>query len=235
MKKKGILLTTLALAAIIGTTTACSSDKGGAQQNPPATKEAQQSVKQWDKPPAMQIDENKTYIAHVETNKGKFSIELFAKDAPKTVNNFVFLSREKFYDGIVFHRIIKDFMIQTGDPLAKGSVQALKDNPQIGSGSPGYRFEDELAKRHTYEKGIIAMANSGPNTNGSQFFIVNGKSPSVDYLNKKAPNYTTFGKIVDGMDTIDKISSIPVSPSMSGEPSFPEEDVFIKTITIEEK
>ncbi|GED12014.1 peptidylprolyl isomerase [Aneurinibacillus migulanus] len=231
MKKKGILLTTLALAAIIGTTTACSA-QGKAQQNPPATEEAKQSAKQWDKPPAMQIDQNKTYIAHVETNKGKFSIELFAKDAPKTVNNFVFLSREKFYDGIVFHRIVKNFMIQAGDPLAKGSVQKLKDNPQIGSGSPGYRFEDELSSKYKYEKGIVAMANSGSNTNGSQFFIGNGSD--VENLNSQ-PNYTIFGKIVDGMDTVDKISNTPVGPSMAGELSFPEEDTFIKTITIEEK
>lgn len=220
MKKKGILLTTLALAAIIGTTTACSSDQGKAQQNPPATEEAKQSAKQWDKPPAMQIDQNKTYIAHVETNKGKFSIELFAKDAPKTVNNFVFLSREKFYDGIVFHRIMKDFMIQTGDPLGNGT------------GGPGYRFEDELSSKHKYEKGIVAMANSGSNTNGSQFFIGNGQG--VEGLNTK-PDYTIFGKIIEGMDTIEAISNTPVTQGPTGEPSSPTEKVFIKTVTIEEK
>ncbi|GEN33749.1 peptidylprolyl isomerase [Aneurinibacillus danicus] len=218
MKRKHLALLTLALAAAL-TTTACSSNQG--QQSSPATgQEQKQPVKQWDKAPAMQIDPNKTYIAHVETNKGKFSIELFAKDAPKTVNNFVFLSKENFYDGVIFHRIMKNFMIQTGDPLGNGM------------GGPGYQFEDELPSKHKYEKGIVAMANSGPNTNGSQFFIGNGEG--VEGLNSQ-PKYTIFGKVIDGMDTIEAISSTPVAQNPLGEFSSPVEKVFIKSIKIEEK
>jgi cyclophilin family peptidyl-prolyl cis-trans isomerase len=177
--------------------------------------------KQWTSPPAMAIDMNKTYLAHVETNKGNFTIELFAKDAPKTVNNFVFLSKEKFYDNVYFHRIVKNFMIQSGDP--KGT----------GTGGPGYSIEDELSQKYKYEKGIVAMANKGmPNTGGSQFFICTG--PGADPLNNQ-PDYTIFGKIVNGMDTIDKLNATPVGQNASGEFSSPTEEVIIKTVTIEEK
>lgn len=219
MKKKSLILLTMALTASLAAT-ACAPAQDKGQQSTPAQEQTQKQGKQWDQPPAMQIDPNKTYIAHVETNKGSFSIELFAKDAPKTVNNFVFLAKEKFYDNVIFHRIIRDFMIQTGDPLGNGT------------GGPGYRFEDELSSAHKYEEGIVAMANSGPNTNGSQFFIGNGKD--VEGLNSQ-PNYTIFGKVSEGMETVKTISSTPVTQSPTGEPSQPAEKVFIKTITIEEK
>ena len=123
---------------------------------------AKKPSKQYDKAPEMKIDPNKNYEAVVETNKGSFTIQLFAKDAPKTVNNFVFLANYHFYDGVTLHRIIQSFMIQTGDP--KGD----------GTGGPGYSFEDELMNGHSYDKGVVAMANAGPNTNGSQFFIGSG-------------------------------------------------------------
>ncbi|AMA73624.1 MULTISPECIES: peptidylprolyl isomerase [Aneurinibacillus] len=234
MKKKGVFLLALMLAAGLSIT-ACSQQQSNDQQNAaPAQKADKRAFQQWDKPPAMQIDPNKTYIAHVDTNKGSFSIELFAKDAPKTVNNFVFLAREKFYDGIIFHRIVKDFVIQVGDPQAKGNVQNLKNNPQIGAGGPGYQFEDELSSKHKYEKGIVAMANSRPNTNGSQFFI--GSGAGVETLNTQ-PYYTIFGKVIAGIDVVEAIANTPVEQGIHKEPtpSFPKENVFIKTITIEEK
>jgi cyclophilin family peptidyl-prolyl cis-trans isomerase len=174
--------------------------------------------KQWTNPPAMSIDVNKTYLAHIETNKGNFTIELFAKDAPKTVNNFVFLAREQFYDNVYFHRIVKNFMIQTGDP--KGT----------GTGGPGYEFEDEITQKYKYEKGIVAMANHGPNTNGSQFFICTG--PSAENLTY---DYTIFGKVISGMETIDKINETPVGQNAVGEFSAPMEEVKMIKVTIEEK
>jgi len=177
------------------------------------------TYKQWDKPPAMTLDPNKNYVATIQTNKGDITIELFAKEAPKTVNNFIFLANEHFYENVVFHRVIKDFMIQTGDPTG------------TGTGSPGYSFEDELPPAYPYEKGIVAMANAGPNTNGSQFFICNG--PGSENLNG-TPNYTVFGRVKDGMDVVEAISNVPVKENSFGEKSVPTEEVFIKTVTIVE-
>ena len=118
------------------------------------------SDKQWNSPPPMTIDPKKNYTATMETSKGTIEIELFAKDAPKTVNNFVFLAREGFYDGVTFHRVIPNFMIQGGDPTGSGR------------GGPGYKFEDEVRTNpNKHGTGSLSMANAGPNTNGSQFFI----------------------------------------------------------------
>ncbi|TBL80194.1 peptidylprolyl isomerase [Paenibacillus thalictri] len=191
----------------------------GAQSQQPANNNAQSQSKSWTTPPAMQIDANKTYQATVTTSKGTFKIDLFAKDAPKTVNNFVFLSKEGFYNNVVFHRIIKTFMVQTGDPTG------------TGRGGPGYKFEDELkTTTHKYEPGIVAMANAGPNTNGSQFFICTGDDSKN--LNQM-PNYTIFGKVVEGMDVVQKIAETPVDPS--GEGSTPKEKVTIQSVSIAEK
>lgn len=168
--------------------------------------------------PAMQIDVKKTYLAKVETSDGNFTIRLNAADVPKTVNNFVTLSKDGFYNDTVFHRIIKDFMIQGGDP--KGN----------GTGGPGYKFADEKFSGD-YTQGTVAMANSGANTNGSQFFIMTG-----DYSNGKLPkNYTVFGKVESGMDVIAKIAATPVSDNGQGEKSKPDQKVTIKKISIEEK
>jgi cyclophilin family peptidyl-prolyl cis-trans isomerase len=178
--------------------------------------------KTYSQPPAMQIDTSKKYYASVETTLGAFKIQLFPQETPKTVNNFVFLSREGFYNGVIFHRIIKEFMIQTGDP--KGT----------GSGGPGYRFADELPPKHKYEPGIVAMANAGPNTNGSQFFICTGASSrNLDGY----PNYTQFGKIIEGMDVVQKIASVPVvaNPNNPREISKPSDPPAIKSITITEE
>ncbi|BCJ86725.1 peptidylprolyl isomerase [Effusibacillus dendaii] len=169
--------------------------------------------------PKMTIDPKKSYTATVKTTKGDFQIQLYANETPVTVNNFVFLARDHFYDGIRFHRIVKTFMIQTGDPLG------------TGTGGPGYEFNDELPPKHPYEPGVVAMANAGPNTNGSQFFI--GTGDDVKSLNQ-SPNYTVFGKVISGMDVVQKIASVPVGVK-NGEMSDPREEVTIQSIQIEEK
>jgi peptidyl-prolyl cis-trans isomerase B (cyclophilin B) len=146
------------------------------------------SEKQWDNPPAMQIDSQKTYRVTIETNRGDMVLELYPEHAPKTVNNFVFLAQEGFYDGIVFHRVINDFMIQGGDPTG------------TGRGGPGYKFEDEVAANPLkHETAVISMANAGPNTNGSQFFITHSPQP---HLNGK---HTVFGKVVEGKEIVNAI------------------------------
>ena len=141
---------------------------------------------QWDTPPEMQIDPNKTYRATIKTNQGTIELELYPKHAPNTVNNFVFLANQGFYDGLTFHRVISDFMIQGGDPTG------------TGAGGPGYRFEDETRENPlTHEKGVISMANAGPDTNGSQFFITHLPQPHLN------GNHTVFGKVVAGQDIVD--------------------------------
>ena len=143
---------------------------------------------QYPSPPPVTIDPGKKYTATFETSKGSIVCELFAKDAPKTVNNFVFLAREHFYDGTVFHRVIADFMVQGGDPTA------------TGTGGPGYRFEDETKNNPRKHKvGSLSMANAGPNTNGSQFFITH---VVTDWLDGK---HTVFGQVTSGQDVVNKI------------------------------
>jgi len=164
----------------------------------------------------MSIDPKKHYSATIDTTQGSMKADLFADEAPITVNNFVFLARQGYYESSPFHRIIKDFMVQTGDPVNRN-----------GTGGPGYRFQDEPVKR-SYEKGILAMANSGPNTNGSQFFVVHGSSVQLP------PNYTIFGKLTDGLDTLDKIANTPVGPSPGGERSKPQSEITITSIKIDE-
>ncbi len=166
-------------------------------------------------PPAMTIDESKTYTATVRTNHGEMTLELHASEAPVTVNNFVFLARDGFYKGGQFHRVIKDFMIQGGCPTGDGT------------GGPGYRFQDEPVTR-SYVKGTLAMANAGPNTNGSQFFIVHGADVGLP------PNYTIFGSLTGGEDVLDTIATSPVAPGRSGEPSSPTTPLQIEDIEISE-
>ncbi len=143
---------------------------------------------EWKNPPEMQIDPAKKYKAVIETSRGVIELELSPQHAPKTVNNFVFLAKEGFYDEVSFHRVIKNFMIQGGDPTG------------TGRGGTGYRFEDELKENPLkHETGVISMANSGPNTNGSQFFITHSPQP---HLNGR---HTVFGKVVSGQDVVDAI------------------------------
>jgi len=146
----------------------------------------------------MAIDAGKKYTATLNTSKGDIVCELFAKDAPKTVNNFVFLARDKFYDGTVFHRLIADFMIQGRDPTASGR------------GGPGYRFEDETkGNPNKHEVGTLSMANAGPNTNGSQFFVTHVATPHLD------GKHTVFGKVLKGQDVVDSIQQGDTLQSVS--------------------
>jgi cyclophilin family peptidyl-prolyl cis-trans isomerase len=182
----------------------------------PAT--TQVKSKTFSSPPAMSIDVGKTYRVTMVTSKGTMKLTLFPKDAPVTVNNFVFLAREGFYDNTVFHRIIKGFMIQGGDPQG------------TGMGGPGYKFADEPVTRD-YTRGTIAMANAGPNTNGSQFFIMH-----ADYGLPK--QYVIFGSIdptdAESLKTLDAIANSPVGVSGGGEQSSPIEKVTVLSVTIEE-
>ena len=144
--------------------------------------------KQWNDPPEMQIDTHKTYKLMIETNRGSMELELYPEHAPKTVNNFVFLATEGYYDGVVFHRVISNFMIQGGDPTG------------TGRGGPGYKFEDEVAGNPLkHERCVISMANAGPNTNGSQFFITHSPQTHLD------GKHTVFGRVVTGLDVVDTI------------------------------
>ena len=153
---------------------------------------------QWKQPPAMEIDAEKTYKLAMQTNRGLIEIELYAQHAPKTVNNFVFLTRQGFYNGIKFHRVISNFMVQGGDPTGSGR------------GGPGYKFEDETAGNPLkHETGVLSMANAGPNTNGSQFFITHSPQP---HLNGK---HTVFGKVASGMDVVNAIRQGDVMESVT--------------------
>ncbi|MDB5255007.1 MAG: peptidyl-prolyl cis-trans isomerase, peptidylprolyl isomerase [Candidatus Nomurabacteria bacterium] len=156
--------------------------------------------------------------ATLHTTKGDIVIELFDDKVPKTANNFVTLAKEGFYDGTKFHRVIKAFMIQGGDPLTKDDSQAAA----WGTGGPGYKFEDEIGPDNNNAEGTISMANSGPNTNGSQFFI------NANHNNFLDTKHTVFGKVVEGMDVVTTIEMTPTTAS-----DRPIEPVIIKNITIE--
>lgn len=161
----------------------------------------------------MALDEEKKYSAVLHTDKGDIVIDLNSREAPKTVNNFVFLAGQGFYDGVIFHRTISGFMIQGGCPEG------------TGRGGPGYRFEDEPVRRR-YTAGVVAMANSGPNTNGSQFFIVHNRDVGLP------PNYTIFGQVSSGMDVVDAIAGAPTNPG--GEGSSPVAPARIEKVEITE-
>jgi cyclophilin family peptidyl-prolyl cis-trans isomerase len=176
--------------------------------NPDGSSEKRQK---FDAAPPMIIDTDKTYTATMVTNKGTLEIVLDALGAPNTVNSFVFLARWHYYDGIVFHRIIPSFVLQGGDPTG------------TGAGGPGYKFKDELPKPGRYELGSLAMANAGPHTNGSQFFVISGPDGI-----RLPPLYALFGKVVKGLDVVETINAI-------GTPSGkPREDVVIESVTITE-
>jgi len=172
------------------------------------------SDKVYDKQPEMNINTNSSYTAVIKTNLGDMTVEFFTDDAPITVNNFISLSKDGYYDNVIFHRVISGFMIQGGDPSGTGHGDYGK--------YPGYKFDDELNNQRPYEKGILAMANAGPNTNGSQFFIMH-----VDY--PLPYSYTIFGQVVDGFDVIDKIASVETDSA-----DKPTTDVVISTVEITE-
>ena len=168
-------------------------------------------AQRWDAPPAMEIDPSKRYSAEMVTSHGTMKLALDPVAAPKTVNSFVFLARQGYYDGVIFHRIIPGFVLQGGDPTG------------TGTGGPGYQFEDELPAPGRYELGSLAMANAGPNTNGSQFFVISGPDGM-----RLPPQYSLFGKVVAGLDVVAKIDALG---SRSGQPS---ERVVIESVTITE-
>ena len=170
--------------------------------------------KTYSAPPAMNINESANYSAVIETSLGSIEIELFTDIAPITVNNFVNLSKDGYYDNVIFHRVIKGFMIQGGDPSGTGHGEMGK--------YPGYEFQDELNNPMQYEKGIVAMANRGPNTNGSQFFIMH-----VDY--PLPYDYTIFGKVSNGIDVVDAIANV-----QTGDMDKPVDDVVINSVDIKE-
>lgn len=166
--------------------------------------------KTYSAPPPMVIDSNKKYTAIMETAKGNLVLELFAKDVPKTVNNFVFLAREGFYDGSTFHRVIPNFMAQGGEPAG------------TGTSGPGYKFADEFTS-HKHVAGTLSMANSGPNTNGSQFFICYTPQPGLDGV------HSVFGQLIQGMDVLKKLT--PRDPNQR--PQFSGDKII--RITIKEE
>jgi cyclophilin family peptidyl-prolyl cis-trans isomerase len=170
-------------------------------------------------PPAMQIDVSKQYTATIATQYGNIVIDLLAKQAPKTVNNFVFLACHHFYDGLTFHRLVAGFVIQGGDPQG------------TGAGGPGYEFVDELPNSSSvYQPGAVAMANSGPNTNGSQFFICTN-----DVSKQLQPLYSYFGKVSSGMDVVTTIAKLKTVAGPSGEQSKPVAPVVMQHVTIQTK
>jgi cyclophilin family peptidyl-prolyl cis-trans isomerase len=203
----GVAVLALVLALVLGG----GDDGDGTAACPPAGGAAERTV-EFDEPPPMCIDQALTYRATVATSRGEFTVELDGASAPVTVNNFVFLARHGFYDGIRFHRIIPGFVVQGGDP----------GTPSAG---PGYQFDDELPDDGPpyYEIGSLTMANRGPDTNGSQFFIVTG--PNGEAL---PPQYSRFGQVVDGLDVV---LDIEATGTASGDPSEP---TVIESVTIEE-
>ncbi|MBT8214933.1 MAG: peptidylprolyl isomerase [Acidimicrobiia bacterium] len=158
----------------------------------------------------MTVDLDKTYTATLSTNKGEIIVDLDVSSSPLAVNNFVFLARDGFYDGVIFHRVIPGFMVQGGDPTG------------TGRGGPGYKFRDEVDGSGTYSRGTVAMANAGPNTNGSQFFIMH-----ADY--GLPHQYTIFGQVTSGLDAVDAIAGTP-----TGAADRPTSDCVIESVTITE-
>ena len=201
--KKPVELPPVAQGASIKGDTPCPPTDGSAQR-----------TTSFEKPPPLCVAVARTYTAEMQTSKGTMTIDLDVKNATKTVNNFVVLARYKYYDGIAFHRIIPGFVIQGGDPL------------QNGGGGPGYRFEDELPKAGSYKIGSLAMANSGANTNGSQFFIIAG-----DAGVSLPPQYSLFGQVTQGLEVVEAIEEVGIPGAEAGKPS---EVVKILTVNIKE-
>ena len=196
----------------------CSSDDVANEDNAVIETESTTTIgetmndKVYDKQPDMNINLDSNYSAVIKTNFGEMTVEFYMEDSPVTVNNFVTLSNDGYYDNVIFHRVISGFMIQGGDPSGTGHGDYGK--------FPGYEFDDELNNQRPYEKGILAMANRGPNTNGSQFFIMHADYP-LPY------SYTIFGKVTDGFDVIDKIAEVETDTA-----DKPTEDVIINTVEI---
>ena len=183
-----------------------------ATPTPPEADGSSPQQRKFDEEPPMFIDTDRRYVATMVTSHGTLVIALDPLAAPKAVNSFVFLARYHYFDGIVFHRIIPGFVLQGGDPTGSGS------------GGPGYRFDDELPAAGRYQVGSLAMANSGPNTNGSQFFVISGPDGV-----RLPPLYSLFGEVVSGLDVVERIDGVG---TRTGSPT---ERVVIESVTVEEK
>ena len=216
MKKFILIFSVLSLTILLpGCGQRTDTDAAGASTNTNQIEQPLAVPKKETLMPEMIIDQNKTYTAVLKTEAGDIEISLNTKDTPITANNFVWLARKNFYHGTIFHRAMKGFMIQGGDPSGDGT------------GGPGYKFDDEKFFGE-YRRGTVAMANSGPNTNGSQFFIMHADYPLP-------PNYVIFGQVVKGLDAVDKIATAPVKAGPSGELSSPVNPVKINSVEIMEK
>ena len=178
-----IAISILTMGALFSASCADETPKPKPDSSPPPTTADTSKPKSYSAPPPMTIDTGKQYTATIETNRGNLVLELFASDVPVTVNNFVFLAREGFYDGIIFHRVIDNFMVQCGDPTG------------TGTGGPGYKFADEITG-HSHAAGALSMANAGANTNGSQFFITHSPQPHLD------GKHSVFGQLIEGTDVL---------------------------------
>ena len=211
MRRLFITATAAATLVAVPLIAGCGSSDSGSTSTAASTAAAG-AAKTWSSPPPMTIDKNATYTAVLRTSEGNITVALDPAQAPKTVNNFVFLAKEGFYDGLTFHRVIPDFVIQGGDPEG------------TGSGGPGYQFEDELPEAGAYKLGSLAMANAGPNTNGSQFFIITGQQGV-----QLPPNYSLFGQVTKGQDVADKISTMAAPGTETPDPP-----VTIEKVTITE-
>jgi cyclophilin family peptidyl-prolyl cis-trans isomerase len=208
-------LATLGLLVVLFLTISCDRVQDGSTSAIDSANTSSQELSsmtqmQWSSPPEMLIDQTKTYHATLQTEKGDIVLQLFAAEAPNTVNNFVFLSRSGYYDGVTFHRVIPDFMAQSGDPTGDGT------------GGPGYTFDDEVGSGLTFDRpGLLAMANAGPGTNGSQFFITYTPTPHLTGM------HTIFGEVLKGMDVAHAIP--PRNPQSATSPGM-----VIKSVTINE-
>jgi peptidylprolyl isomerase/peptidyl-prolyl cis-trans isomerase B (cyclophilin B) len=210
-----VLLLVLGVASVVGGGGGSSSDSSKAKTTtPPGTcPQANPPNRQYPAAPAMSIDPAKTYTAEIKTNQGTMVATLDPKKAPNTVNNFVFLARAGYFDCLNFHRVVPGFVLQGGDPAGNGS------------GGPGYKFADELPQQGQYKVGSLAMANSGPNTNGSQFFVISG--PQGVAL---PPSYSLFGQVDQGLDVVAKIDAL----GTPNPPNTPSQPVTIESVTIKE-
>jgi len=239
MRNKSFLMVA-ALTALLLLLAACSDDEEAAapesQAAPPSEvanttdgdcdftpPETPAAGTQYKKPGNANIDPAGSYTAVMETSCGTMRIALSPETAPETVNNFVFLAGEGWYDGIRFHRIVPGFVIQAGDPTCSDRA-----NPGCGSGGPGYAFDDELSGKEKYAPGTFAMANSGPNTNGSQFFVVTGQDAA-----SLPPSYTVFGELADD-ESLAVATTIEGLPTTPDNPEAPADDIWIRSVTIEE-
>ncbi|MHB8644517.1 MAG: peptidylprolyl isomerase [Thermomicrobiales bacterium] len=217
----GGLAATVQAAASAAPAGAASTAQAAASQAPAAnTADVASRDGKYKSPPPLTIDKTKKYTATIVTNKGTMKADLFVDTAPITVNSFVFLANDHFYDGVIFHRIVAGFVIQGGDPAG------------TGLGGPGYGFANEPSSfTRNYEKGTLAMAHSAqPNSNGSQFFICLDNLTAKGALPKE---YNIFGKVVQGLDVVDKIAATPTRPDSRGEKSVPTERVFMQSVTIQ--